>query len=102
MPRFNNPPRDARVSELRLHGKRFLVLSFEGERVSIADSLTEAEAAVALLALQGLSNQEIAGARQAATRTVANQLASVYRKLGVGSRVELAALWAHQRGGRAR
>jgi DNA-binding CsgD family transcriptional regulator len=102
MRRSSNPPQDTRVSELQLHNRRFLVLSFEGEEASLVDTLTIAEAAVALLALQGLSNQEIASARQAAPRTVANQLASVYRKLGVGSRVELAALWARQRGGRGK
>jgi DNA-binding CsgD family transcriptional regulator len=49
---------------------------------------------VAELALQGLSNDDIARARGTSTRTVANQLASAYRKLGIGSRLQLFALGA--------
>jgi DNA-binding CsgD family transcriptional regulator len=54
-------------------------------------SLTAAERAVALLALRGLTNRDIARLRRVSTRTVANQLASVFRKMGVGSRRELVA-----------
>ena len=53
--------------------------------------LTDAERATIQLALVGLRNSEIATRRSVAARTVANQLASAYRKLGVGSRAELAA-----------
>jgi DNA-binding CsgD family transcriptional regulator len=41
--------------------------------------------------LAGLSNAEVAIRRGTSPRTIANQLASVLRKLGVGSRYELAA-----------
>ena len=54
--------------------------------------LTKAEREVALLAVRGLSNAAIAKQRRCAVRTVANQLQSIYRKLGVGSRAELGAL----------
>lgn len=54
--------------------------------------LTEAENAVVSLVRQGLSNREIARARRISTRTVANQLAAVYRKLDVASRTHLCAL----------
>jgi DNA-binding CsgD family transcriptional regulator len=53
--------------------------------------LTSAEREVALLALAGKSNNEIAEARHCSVRTVANQLQSVFRKLGIRSRAELAA-----------
>jgi DNA-binding NarL/FixJ family response regulator len=53
-------------------------------------SLSRCEREVARLARQGLSNAEIAEARGTSPRTVANQLARVYRKLGIGSRVGLA------------
>mgnify|MGYP000538275932 CR=1 FL=1 len=43
------------------------------------------------LLLGGASNGEIAKARKTAIRTVANQVASLFRKFGVGSRAELAA-----------
>ncbi|NUO49330.1 MAG: helix-turn-helix transcriptional regulator [Polyangiaceae bacterium] len=51
--------------------------------------LTEAESEVAQLVRDGLSNVEIGRHRGTAERTVANQLASIFDKLGVGSRSEL-------------
>ena len=51
--------------------------------------LTPAEAEVARLALCGLSNAEIAEKRGRAVRTIANQLASIFDKLGISSRDEL-------------
>ena len=56
-----------------------------------AASLTPSEHAVAALAARGFSNTEIARRRRCALRTVANQLAAVYTKLGVGNRRELKA-----------
>lgn len=53
--------------------------------------LTAAERAVAQLAIQGLSHEEIARARRRSVSTIGNQLSSAYRKLGVGSRAALAA-----------
>jgi DNA-binding CsgD family transcriptional regulator len=55
-------------------------------------ALTPAERSVAFLAASGATHAEIAKARGSSPRTVANQLARIYRKLGVGSRVELVAL----------
>jgi DNA-binding NarL/FixJ family response regulator len=57
--------------------------------------LTRAERAVALLLLAGASNVAIAEARGASPRTVANQVAGVFRKLGVGSRTSLIARVGH-------
>lgn len=56
--------------------------------------LSPAERHVAGLVLDGLSTSEIAELRRSAYRTVANQLASVYDKLGVNSRLELGRLAA--------
>ena len=56
-----------------------------------ADELTPAERQVALAVLAGYSNAEIARTRGSSPRTVANQIASIFRKLGVRSRGELAA-----------
>ena len=53
--------------------------------------LTVAEQEVARSVLAGQSAAEIAAARATTVRTVANQVQSVYQKLGIGSRVELAA-----------
>jgi DNA-binding NarL/FixJ family response regulator len=54
--------------------------------------LSPAEREVARDAVDGRSNAEIAQRRGRTVRTIANQLASIYRKLGVGSRAELAVL----------
>jgi DNA-binding CsgD family transcriptional regulator len=54
--------------------------------------LSAAELEVARHILAGRSNAEIARLRACSRSTVANQVASVFRKLGVASRSELAAL----------
>jgi DNA-binding CsgD family transcriptional regulator len=56
----------------------------------IALDMTRAEHEVARQVVLGLSNATIAARRGTAQRTVANQLASLYRKLKVQSRLELA------------
>jgi DNA-binding NarL/FixJ family response regulator len=53
--------------------------------------LTPAEHDIVVRLLEGLTNVEIARARHVKPRTIANQIASIFRKLGVCSRVELAA-----------
>lgn len=53
--------------------------------------LTAAELGSIRGVLEGRKNREIAAARGVSVRTVANQLASAYRKLGVASRFELLA-----------
>jgi DNA-binding CsgD family transcriptional regulator len=57
-----------------------------------AISLSSAESDVAQHILAGRSNSEIAALRRCSARTVANQVASLFRKLGVRSRLELVAL----------
>ncbi len=56
-----------------------------------ATGVTAAERVVLRLAAAGLSNAEIAARRRVSPRTVANQIASLFRKLGVHSRLELQA-----------
>lgn len=53
-------------------------------------ALSTAEVQVAQLAVRGRSDRAIAASRGSSPRTVANQLRSVYRKLQVASRTELA------------
>jgi len=66
----------------------FVVLSFAIPRDKPRD-LSPAESRVAVLVALGRSNAEIAKMRGASVRTVANQVASLFRKLGVHSRLEL-------------
>lgn len=88
--------RDVRVSELDLDGERLLVISVPLPEPPI-NTLSEAEGEIARAVIAGQSNGQIAAARGRSARTIANQLASIYRKLGVGSRAELAA-WAAEQG----
>ena len=64
----------------------------------LPDSFTPAESQVLRLLMEGHSNAEIATTRETSQRTVANQLAALYRKCGVVTREELIAqLFAAQR-----
>lgn len=91
-------PDGARVHELHLGGETLLVISYPlGCSDPLADtSLSPSEIEVARLAVEGLSNAEIATQRGTAVRTVANQMASIRQKLGVVSRRQLAA-WYRRR-----
>lgn len=53
--------------------------------------LTESEQQVVRMVLEGLSNADIARQRGVSARTIVNQLASSYEKLGICSRRELKA-----------
>jgi DNA-binding CsgD family transcriptional regulator len=64
-------------------------------RLHALRSLTPAERAVALLAAEGFSNEAIARRRRCSVRTVANQLASAYGKMGIAGRRQLRARMGH-------
>ncbi|HJL14737.1 MAG TPA: helix-turn-helix transcriptional regulator [Sandaracinaceae bacterium LLY-WYZ-13_1] len=68
---------------------RVLVASPRFSEVTLPE-LTPAEREVAALSLMSLDNAAIAAKRGVSVRTVANQLAGVYRKLGGSSRLDLA------------
>ena len=78
--------------EVGFGDERLVVLSYPIASASFLDRLTPAERDVALAVVRGLSNEEVARARGSRARTVAVQLASIYRKLGITSRAELAVL----------
>jgi DNA-binding CsgD family transcriptional regulator len=67
------------------------VLSFalSGPGSTESTALTPSESHVVELLLEGRTNAEIAAIRATTPRTVANQVASLFRKLGVRSRLEL-------------
>jgi DNA-binding CsgD family transcriptional regulator len=58
---------------------------------ALPDILSKSEQDVVRSVLDGRSNDEIARLRGTSARTVANLLARAFKKLGVGSRAELAA-----------
>ncbi|WP_437514968.1 LuxR family transcriptional regulator [Sorangium sp. So ce1099] len=69
---------------------RVAVVAGPEEGWKLPAQLTRAEGEIARLAALGLSHAEIAERRHISPRTVANQLASTYRQLGIGSRAQLA------------
>lgn len=76
--------------EVVIGGETLVVTSLPADGAEGLEALSAAEREVAVDAAGGMSNAAIAQKRNRAVRTVANQLASVYRKLGLGSRAELA------------
>ena len=86
-PRAAWPPLPGDLIALESDDGELAVLSFTLPGDS-AISLSSAESDVARHILAGRSNSEIAALRRCSTRTVANQVASLFRKLGVRSRSE--------------
>lgn len=88
----DRPPPDLRVVQVEIGGVELLIASYAVERTDLRRDtpLTKSEAEVAELAIRGMRNAEIAAARRTSVRTVANQMASILRKLAIGSRSELA------------
>lgn len=90
------PPSGIRLYEGKGEHAGYAVLVFPtstepSELEEQTDGLTSAERSVVSLLLDGLSNEAIAAHRRTSVRTVANQIQSIYRKLGVNTRSELAA-----------
>jgi len=67
----------------------YLVLSYPLPALELPESLTPAEREVAMLLVRGLSSAAVAAQRGVALRTISNQIASLYAKVGVSSRIEL-------------
>lgn len=86
----STPPSDLRVVRFRHGDDEIAVLSYSHDSPTLPSCLSPAEREVVELALVGMTNEQIALQRGCSQRTIANQLASVFRKLGVRSRVELA------------
>ncbi len=84
-----NGPR-CRLTRFDVAGEPMLVARSVGLDRRRLRRLTEAECGVALDLLSGYTNEAIARARGRSPSTVANQIASIFDKLGVRSRVELA------------
>ncbi|MBP8805012.1 MAG: helix-turn-helix transcriptional regulator [Kofleriaceae bacterium] len=67
------------------------VISAQAPHPGARAHLTEAERAIVRRIAAGDSNRAIADARGTSARTVANQVAAIFAKLGVASRSELLA-----------
>jgi DNA-binding NarL/FixJ family response regulator len=81
------------ATRFEVDGDEYAILSIPlPSTLPLGDNLTAAEREVLELLLRGSSNAQIAAVRATSARTVANQLAAIYRKLGVTSRAEVAAV----------
>jgi DNA-binding NarL/FixJ family response regulator len=76
---------------LALHGNGGV--TDQAVRLRLLERLTPAEHIVACSLVTGLSHDQIARERGVSSRTVASQVASVFRKLGVSRRREFVASW---------
>jgi DNA-binding CsgD family transcriptional regulator len=85
------PPLGLQATRFRVGGEELVAFSVPKRALAIPEQLSAAEREVAELMLSGLSNAEIAAFRGTALRTVANQVAVIFDKVGVGSRGELVA-----------
>lgn len=87
------PPRGLRAHAIS-NDLDLVLLEWETALPGVAEAgrrLTAAELEITALLQCGLSNAEIARQRDRSPRTVANQLASIFRKCRVSSRLELLA-----------
>ncbi|HLV65710.1 MAG TPA: LuxR C-terminal-related transcriptional regulator [Polyangiaceae bacterium] len=78
-----------RWSDARGAGQPHFILSIARPDRAVCSALSPAEHGAVRLLLDGNSREAVARARGAAARTVANQLRSAFRKLGVSGRGEL-------------
>jgi DNA-binding NarL/FixJ family response regulator len=77
--------------ELQAHGESLIALGYSEPTADALGQLTNAERHVARAVLEGRSQREIALERGVSERTIASQVANVYRKLSVSGRRELTA-----------
>jgi DNA-binding NarL/FixJ family response regulator len=81
--------RDARFSQITHADTTYSIVSTPRPEHCLASALSNAEYAVTRLLVEGQSHAQIAARRQTSVRTVANQLAAAFHKLGVSGRCEL-------------
>lgn len=79
----------ARLSQLDLLGSVVSVISVPRPDTGLSPLLSPAECIVTRLFVEGKTHSEIATLRGSSTRTVANQLASVFQRLRVSGRLRL-------------
>jgi DNA-binding NarL/FixJ family response regulator len=83
---------------IEIDGTEVFLLGTPSLSQCLPEDLTKAEKDVAALVLEGLSNQEIAKMRGTSVRTIANQVAAIFRKLKVTARIELGQAVLRRRG----
>lgn len=81
--------RDPRLSTVRGRDGELSVLSIARPDIALHDRLSRGEFAVLSGLVEGKSHKQIAKERDASSHTVANQLTSAFRRLGLSGRLEL-------------
>jgi DNA-binding NarL/FixJ family response regulator len=84
--RPGSAPQYGRSSDLEFDGQTYLVVSVLRPDLRFPVPLSAAETAVLRSLLEGDSYAEISGARATSQRTVANQIGTAFKKLGVSGR----------------
>jgi DNA-binding NarL/FixJ family response regulator len=84
-------PRSIQCSRFALGAVEYMLVAHALDLPEPRTPLTSAERDVAMCLLRGRSLAQIASQRKTSMRTIANQAASIYRKLGVRCRLELGA-----------
>ncbi len=79
------------LSEFAVGDVTFVAIGAPAVPGDVAKRLAPSELEVLRMIIQGMTNAEIAAARNTAVRTTANQVAIMFKKLGVSSRGELLA-----------
>lgn len=97
-PPHRSPPEDLSCSLLEIGTSVVALLRFSNQRPRNAPVLTAAEEIVMQGIFEGKSNEAIARARGTSPRTIANQIASIFKKHGVSSRRELVARYLDDTG----
>ena len=77
------------MTSFEIEGEELAVVSFPVDVTPPTAHLTPSEWEIVDLIRDGHSNREIAKSRGTSSRTVANQIAGLFKKLGVSSRSEL-------------
>jgi DNA-binding NarL/FixJ family response regulator len=83
------PPRGLEAYTVNVGNEELLILGFALPRIVPPPGLTAAEEEVVRAVASGMKNAEIARRRGTSQRTVANQLTSIFQKLGITSRAQL-------------
>ncbi len=84
-------PAGLKACTFEVLGDEYAVFTFSIPEVQTPSGLSAAEREVTRAVVEGQSNKEIAVKRSTSPYTVANQLRSIYAKLGVSNRLELIA-----------
>jgi DNA-binding CsgD family transcriptional regulator len=84
-----SPLDPGRAARLEYQSRCYLVLGVERPEALLSRYVPPAEYTTLCMLADGLSYAQIASFRQVASRTVANQVASLFRRLGVSGRLEL-------------